>query len=283
MTTAKPALHDYLDIHDYLKDLYAYRKRTEEGFSYESWAQELGFHNRSFLRQVIVGRRSLTEDTIKILCERLNLGPVDREYFHLLVLYSRARSPEQRNLYGRKLRQLIRAGYEQTEVADFQEFVSDPLVPQVQMLLSFEDVGKTADRLADILGRPVGAVADALSSLRSIRMAEEVDGVWQSRQRALKVPDRLGHRALLDFHGQCLTAAIGARALPVEDRRYRALLVSMNEEEKEKFLQDIETFVKQTLSQYDPREFGGRKLYQINLNFHAVTAERAGPSPATAR
>lgn len=280
-TASKPELHNYLDIHDYLKDLYSYRKKTEAGFSYESWAQELGFHNRSFLRQVIVGRRSLTEATIGVLCDRLNLSAVDREYFHLLVLYSRARSPEQRNLYGRKLRQLIRHGYEQTEVADFQEFVSSPLIPQVQMLLSFEDVTKTPEALADLLRRPLQDVLEALEALRQIQMAEETANGWQSRQRALKVSDRLGHRALLHFHEQCLTEAIRAGELPTEDRRYRTLLVSMSEDEKERFLQELEVFVKQTLSQYDPRQFGGRKLYQINLNFHnvAVGAERVIEQP----
>lgn len=272
-TTSKPELHNYLDIHDYLKDLYTYRKKSETGFSYESWAQELGFHNRSFLRQVIVGRRSLTEATIQVLCERLNLNSIDREYFHLLVLYSRARSPEQRNLYGRKLRQLIRNGYEQAEVADFQEFISTPLVPQVQMLLSFEDTEKTPQGLARLLGRPHHDVQDALQTLHSIRMAEETDGTWVSRQRALKVSDRLGNRALQSFHEQCLLEAARAKELPVADRRYRTLLVSLNEEEKEKFLQELEVFVKQTLSQYDPREFAGRKLFQINVNLHAVASE----------
>ncbi|WP_413290992.1 TIGR02147 family protein [Bdellovibrio sp. HCB337] len=278
----KPDLKTYLNIHDYLKDLYEFRKGTEPGFSYEVWAYELGLSNRSFLRQIIVGRRALTNQTSKVICDHLNLDSVEREYFNLLVLYSKARTAEDRNLYGRRLRQLIRLDYAQDEMKDSAKFVLKSLYPRLQTLLSFNDINKTVESLAHLLRLPVVEVAEALAELEGMDLVEKQisDKVqWQAKTKSFKVPEQLGSEVLINYHRQCLNESLQAFSRPASERRYRSIMVAMSEEEFADYLKDLEIFVKQSLGKFDRDDFHGRKLFQLNFNLHAVTEEGASELP----
>lgn len=272
---AKPELRTYLDIHQYLEDLYRYRKQTEVNFSYETWAQELDIKNRSYLRQIVIGRRSITESTIKLLCDRLNFQGADREYFNLLVLYSKSRNQDQRNLYGRKLMQLLKSDYEQIEIQNYFEFVSTPLFPQLLTLLSFKDIDRSTQGLALLLKRSVGEIENTLLTLQRLKLAQkEGDSLqWQTTNHAFKVPDHLGSVALSEYHKQSLQEAIKAVRLPREQRRYKSLLLPLSGEEFSEFLEDLQTFVKQSLRKFDTNDLQRRRLHQVNFNIYSVTDE----------
>ncbi|MBO9668017.1 MAG: DUF4423 domain-containing protein [Bdellovibrio sp.] len=65
MKKAKPVVFEYLDAYQYLQDYYAFRKKLDAGFSYESWAVELNFNSRSFLRMMIYGKKKLTDKVVE--------------------------------------------------------------------------------------------------------------------------------------------------------------------------------------------------------------------------
>lgn len=44
----KPQVYDFLDYREYLKALYAYKKATENDFSFAKWAERGNFKSRSF-------------------------------------------------------------------------------------------------------------------------------------------------------------------------------------------------------------------------------------------
>ncbi|WP_415061831.1 TIGR02147 family protein [Bdellovibrio sp.] len=277
-TVKTPDLFTYLNVNQYLEDLYAYRKKKDRSFSYEVWAQELEFTNRSFLRQIVIGRRSLTEKTIKIICDKMAFSTAEREYFHLLVLYSKSKTQEQRNLYGRKLLHLIKSDYPQTEVQNYYEFLSTPFLPRLQTLLSFEDIEKSTANLSTLLGATPHKTESALQLLEKIKMAQSevnTNGLreWKSLQRAFKIPDKMGDDALLGYHELSLKEAIQAQNLPPEQRRYKSLLLPLSPQEFEEFVEELQVFIKQALKRYDVDELHSRRLHQINFNIHAVSEE----------
>ncbi len=271
----KPNIKNYLYVNDFLKDLYLFQKQKDPKFSYELWAKQLGLNNKSFLRQIIMGRRALTDSTLKIFSDNLEFDHSEKEYFQLMVLYSKAKSAEQRNLYGREMRRFIKADYSQEEILNAQNFILKPLYPRLQTLLGFTDVEKNVDALSSLLKLPTQEIQAALAILEQLNLAEPVQTLdkiqWQAKTKAFKVPSDLGNESLLDYHEQSLKEAIKARSLDKNSRRYRSLLMALSEKDFEDFLADLEIFVKQTLSKYDSDEFLQRKLFQFNFNIHAVS------------
>ncbi|MFM6930506.1 MAG: TIGR02147 family protein [Bdellovibrio sp.] len=275
MENKKPDLKTYLNVHQYLGDLYKYRKATEEYFSYETWSQELDIKNRSFLRQIVIGKRSLTSETTKLLCDRMGFYGIDREYFQLLVLYSKSSTQEQRNLYGRKLMQLIKTDHEQTEIENYYELISTPLYPKILTLLTFKDIRKDRESIARLLNTEAKEIEAGLGVLDNLKLIcfNEESQEWQSTEKSVKVPDQIGDAALLDYHSKSLQEAIAAKSLPKDQRRYKALLLPLNHSEFAEFLEDLQGFVKQSLKKFDTDDLRTRKLHQVNFNIYAVSEE----------
>lgn len=271
----KPQLRSYLNVHHYLADLYKYRKANEAGFSYETWSQELNINNRSFLRQIVIGRRTLTEKVTQIFCDRLNLQGVDREFFELLVSYSNCKNQKQRNLFGQKLMLLMKQDFQQTEIQNYYELVSTPLYPKILTLLTFRDIPKDSNSLAMLLGVPVDDVRKGLEKLYSLGLIElnEETQQWKATERQVKVPDVVGDGALLDYHSESLKEAIAARNLSKDQRRYKAVLLPLNPQEFSEFLADMQVFVKDTLKKYDTDDLRSRRLHQVNFNIYTVSEE----------
>ncbi|MBO9665287.1 MAG: TIGR02147 family protein [Bdellovibrio sp.] len=275
MNTPRPNIKNYLNINDFLTDVYTYKKQIDPEFSYATWAQELGLTNKSFLRQIIVGRRNLTTETIPLFCENLELDNSEKEYFQLLSLYSRARTAEQRDLYGRRLRQLIHMDYPQKQILDPAKLTLKTIYPRLLTILGFSDIQKTPLKLALLLNVSLEDTLEALEVLRSLQLAESslIDEQihWHALTKSFRVPDNLGNDVLLAYHKQSLLEAIHAGQLPKSDRRYRSLLLALKEENFEQFLGDLENFVKQVFSKYNSDAFAERRLFQINFNIHAVS------------
>ncbi|MCK5023834.1 MAG: TIGR02147 family protein [Candidatus Aenigmarchaeota archaeon] len=68
-----PKISSYLDYRAFLQDLYQYKKATDGDFSFATWAKKANIKSRSFLRLVIVGKRTLTESVLPALVRSLEL------------------------------------------------------------------------------------------------------------------------------------------------------------------------------------------------------------------
>ncbi|WP_413576126.1 TIGR02147 family protein [Bdellovibrio sp. HCB290] len=272
-TLKKPLLRDYLSVSYYLHDLYQYRKATEEQFSYESWAQELGFQHRSFLRQVVIGRRALTEKTARQICERLFFTPSEQEHFMILAHYSKSRSAREREAFGKRLIQLLEQNYYQTEIEAYEEFVSSPLFPRLQVLLALGEEPKTPEAMTRFLNADPLQVAKGLMILTKLGLATSSDAGYKATVGNFKVPSNLGSNSLLEYHKESLQEAITARSLPHHLRRYKSMILAMSQEEFELFLKNMDGFVKEQLHKFDTTKADGRRLFQVNMNLFSVSEE----------
>ncbi|MEN0059555.1 MAG: hypothetical protein AAGB31_12020, partial [Bdellovibrio sp.] len=52
-----PCIYNHSNSRDYLLAYYKHKKEMLPGFSYEAWAQELGYKSRSYLKMIVSGER----------------------------------------------------------------------------------------------------------------------------------------------------------------------------------------------------------------------------------
>lgn len=269
----KPQLKDYLDASFYLRDLYNYRKATEESFSYESWAYELEFQHRSFLRQVVIGRRALTEGTAQQIAHRLFNDPKEQRHFMILFHYSRSRSPQEREVFGQQLMQILKDSYAQTEFEASEEFLSSPLFPRLQVLLSLGDHPRTAPELSRLLQADLIDVEKGLLILTRLNLVAKTEAGYKATIDSFKIPNSLGSQVLLDYHESNLQDAIRARDLPPSLRRYKSFILALSQEEFEQFLQNMDNFVKEQLHRFDTSTSTGRRLFQVSMSLFSASIE----------
>ncbi|KHD88171.1 MAG: hypothetical protein OM95_10400 [Bdellovibrio sp. ArHS] len=269
----KPQLRDYLEASFYLRDLYNYRKATEESFSYESWAFELDFQHRSFLRQVVIGRRALTETTAQQIAHRLFTDPKEQRHFMILFHYSRSRSQQEREIFGQQLMQMLKDNYAQMEVEPSEDFLSSPLFPRLQVLLSLGDQHRSLQELSRLLQADSFEIEKGLLILTRLQLAQKTETGYKATVNSFKIPNNLGSQVLLDYHQSNLQDAIKARSLPPELRRYKSFILALAPSEFEQFLKNMDAFVKEQLHRFDTSSQERRRLFQVSMNLFSVSTE----------
>ncbi|WP_413561125.1 TIGR02147 family protein [Bdellovibrio sp. HCB209] len=266
-----PQVLNYLDINLYLKDFYQYRKSIEEGFSYDAWAAELEMTNRSYLRQMVIGQKKLNQKTISLFAETYFQEPDLKEYFYCLVSYNQTKKSKDRHMFWQKMVEIIRKQARPQEIKTGDNFVSDPLLPRLLTLLVFEDLDRSEESLAKILGKTAEDIRRAIQALQHLELIEPDGQQWRSVVEVFRVPDNKGSLDLIQFHTKSLQEALGAFDLPKETRRYKSVLLPMNDQEFDQFNGAMDEFSKEQMVRHNSKSYEMRRLYQVNFNIYPVS------------
>lgn len=273
----KPVVFDYMDARSFLQDYYTYRKNSDDRFSYEIWASELNYSSRSYLRMVLIGKKRISDGFIEAFCRSSKLDQQESDYLEILVKHSQAATQNAKQAFNQKLFQILRNQIGQSEITDYAEFVETPFLPRLLTLLSFQDIRPTSETFARLMNSPVKEIQQGLEKLTSLGLAEpkSVAGEihWSSLNRRFKVPDKIGHQAMINFHKRSLTEAAHAIATTKENRKYKSLLLPLNKSELEQVYALLDSFSSEQIARFNSDNYQTRRLYQLNLNIHAIAEE----------
>jgi uncharacterized protein (TIGR02147 family) len=273
-----PQVRSYLDAYQFLQDVYQHRKSlstAEKKFSYEVWAQQMGLTSKSYLRFAVLGQRGISPELTQKISDNLGFEGLDKEYFSLLVLYTQTRQREQRALLGRRLTKLLRSESTMTEIRP-TGILSDPLTIAVRNLLSFNDIPRTEEFLHKQLEINPGELAQILEKLRSENLIEKQGAEWVATSEDIKVSDK-DHSETLLYHKNCLLKAIEAQAKSPQERHFRSVGLAMTGEEYQRYLEQLDQFIKTVFADFNGDRFGQKRLYQLNFNLFPWTSPAGEP------
>jgi uncharacterized protein (TIGR02147 family) len=267
-----PPIKNYLNVYQYLQDCYQLRKKAHADFSYDAWARELGASDKSYVRMMVLGRRPINEKMSMAFALSLKLDEKEKEYFLVLVEYTQSKTQEQKNLSGKKMMSLIRPDLERQEIKAHYDFLSNPLLPRLQVFLSFEDLDQSPENLSWLLGATSLEVAEGIQKLFDVGMIQKENNRWKPLKRSFKVPDSFGDLGLEIFYTKNLEAAKEAIFLPKERRRFKSLFLPLNPDEFEEYLANLQLFVNDQIFKFNPDEYANRILYQVHFNIIPVSS-----------
>ncbi len=105
-----PKLTSYLDYRDYLKDYYHYKKNQNQTsvrpYSYSVFSAAANIKSPNYLKLIIEGKRNLSEEMIVKFSKAIGLSKEEAKEFRVLVMYSQASDPGERNRFLRQLNAL---------------------------------------------------------------------------------------------------------------------------------------------------------------------------------
>ncbi len=272
-TPTKPNIFDHIDIGTYLEAHYKFRKRTTKGFSYESWANQLNIKSRSLLRMMVTGKRAVTVNFAQTIASSLELTSQEKKYYDLLADYSRAENNEQKNMLWKKM-VILMEHQQQAAPISSADFLSSHLLPKIQTLLGFEDLLKTSENIAEILGASVAQVNECLIQLQKLELIEctnENPPRWSTDVKRFKVPDAIQNASLKNYYVKAFQDSIEAIALPPTTRKFRSLLIPLSEKEYAEVLEKLEDAYREILHQYKAETLEDRRLYQLNTSLFPLS------------
>ena len=272
----KPDIFDYLDLRLYLEDLYKYRKTTESGFSYEAWAAEIGFRSRSYLRDLVIGKKPLHDSLLLPLSRGLDLDQDRLDYLILLMHYSVAPSVDLKLSYGRQLLYKWKVKIQQVQIADLVGFLSDSLVPVLFTYLSFPDASSDLEQMAEYFGVERERIQN---SLRCLVWQKIVDGQFDEQGRVyyktvqpfFAVPSENGNSLLKSFHKEGLKLAEQAMDRPSAERKCYATFLAMDEKQFLEFQKVVQDFNQRILGAFHSQQLGEKRIYRFNAQVFPVS------------
>lgn len=275
----KPAVKKYLNCYQYLQDAYQARKSQEVDFSYDVWAKELGASNKSYVRMMVLGKRPINEKMTQMFTLTLGLDAAEKEYFVDLVHYTQSKSHEQKKLFGRKLISGLKVNFEQQQVLAHFDFLSNPLLPKLQVALSFTDLDQSPEKLALLLSVQEAEITAGLLKLEQLKLIEKKGERYLPQKSSFKISDNFGDIGLETFYSRSLEEAQKAISLPKEERRFKTLLLPLNEGEFNSFIDNMNSFSREQLTFFDKDELADRRIYQVHLNIIPISAKLLEPAP----
>lgn len=275
----KPTVGDFVDAVSFLQAYYDYRKKLKDGFSYGLWAQELGLKSRSFLRLVLVRQRNLTTDVTDLISKSLRLSAAESKYFTALSALSRAKTLNEKESYSAELSKLHKKfalrnhGILEISKQDIFEFLSSYKMPRLQVLLTLNDIEKSPQNFAKLLGTSEAEIIQHLEQLKILGFAEELEpNQWVARESQISTPDVLGNIALQSFHRKSLEEAARAIDLPKQTRKFQSMVIPLTEDQFEILHAKMRLFLEETLEKMESQDGLNKRIYQINLNIIPVSA-----------
>ncbi|MES3036692.1 MAG: TIGR02147 family protein [Bdellovibrionota bacterium] len=271
-TNFKPEVTNYLSARLYLHDFYQWQKENIPDFSYTVWADKLGFKNKSLLRLIINGTRTITEASRKLLLNGLPLEDLDKNYFKTIALLDSSREEEERKKFSHTASKLLKLKHEQVEVKDQSFFLSSTKIPALQTLLSFKDVVATPHTLGLLLDENPLKIEEWLLRLEQAGLANKNEsGDWKSTHDSWGVPPQYGNEVLNSYYGKCLEDASEALQFNPETRRYCTMLFALSPEEFLEFKEMESEFSIQVLTKFNHSKMKNRRLYQHTFGLHPIS------------
>jgi uncharacterized protein (TIGR02147 family) len=270
-------VRSYLDLNQYLKDVYQARKAADPKFSYEVWSKELGLSSKSYLRFAVIGQRKVSTELTTRLFENLQMSAIEREYFTLLVLYSQCSEAGQKQILGRKLTAILRCDLQSFAIEPSDAVLANPLYIVLRNFLSFSDVPRDTLNLAKIFGLDVTDMQIALHTLEMADLIYPENGEWKTRQKWITVSASPNHEALASYHRKSLAKAIEAQSLDPGCRSYLSCSFGLSHTDYNNLLVDLKQFSDQICAKYDSDTLYGKRIYQINFNLSPWTQPLSEP------
>ncbi len=98
-----PNIFNYQDYRQFLGDFYEEKKSQTPSFSYQNFSQKAGFASKSFVYNVIKGKKTLSRTSVVKLSIAMKLSKTESAFFENLVYFNQATNFAERNFYFDKL------------------------------------------------------------------------------------------------------------------------------------------------------------------------------------
>ncbi|MBC7659208.1 MAG: TIGR02147 family protein [Chitinophagaceae bacterium] len=265
----------YLDYRLFLKAIYMHCKESVHSYSYQKYADDLGFSGTTVMHQIVNGYRPLTLKAAKRVAGCFSFEAEELKYFIAMVSFSNAKSSLQKEVHFQELQSLKRSIVPDEIDKSLLDYFSHWYHPVIWELIGTRgfknDVLWICKKITPAL-KPalVEESIELLLKLELINYDKENDTYRQTKNRVTT-----GHRikglALVSYHSSMIDHAKNSLTSMNGSRRdVSAITLSVNEETAQKIRGMIHAFQLQLLDEAERCE-ASDQVYQVNIQLFPFT------------
>jgi len=272
----KVDVYEYLDYREFLRDCYAYLKRTRRGFSHRAFSRRAGLGSPNHLKRVMDGERNLTSEMAQRFASALGLDGDAAEYFVQLVALGQAKTTAARSEAYAKLSRF--SAYRRTRKLDLAHaaYHSTWYVPVVRELAGRADFRPDPRWIAQQV-LPAIKPSEASAALQTLLqiglLREEDDGSIRQSEPLITTGPEMHALHIANYHRMMMERAAAAIDLvPPERRDISAVVLLLSESGIAKLKSKVQRFRRELL-ELSLAETGADQVVQMNLQMFPLTAK----------
>jgi uncharacterized protein (TIGR02147 family) len=271
------AIFNYFDYQKYLGDYYEWRKRDDSYFTYRFIASKVGI-DHAFIVKVFQGQKQLSLKSAPHFSALLGHTKREKEYFELLILFSRAKSDSETKHYFEKLLSYVELtplkieGYKYS----FYKKWYHTAIREVVGLAGFAGDYK---KLARMLNPPVteSQARQSIKLLLDLGFIKKNDaGQFTLISRFITPGEEIAPVAIREFQKETMRLAIDALdKIPKEERHISTVTLSLSPDGVEKLKACVENFRTEML-RIANKDNDVSQVFQVNVQLFPISRRITG-------
>lgn len=279
-----PAISDYMSYRQFLADFYQYKRKASKGslrrYNYAVFSAAANIKSPNYLKMIIEGKRNLSNDMIGKFGKALGLSKDLTEEFRLLVHFTQATDPADRNMYLKKLSEHRVAGKLKSGEIDRKTWEKVPnwVTWIIYAMVDQEGVSFDTAALKKLLRNKASAdeIDNALNTLLTTGelRRDEATGEIKKNRSLIESPEEIPVALVRKLQSQLMY--LGLESLYQDqptDREFGTLTLSLTKSEFEEIkfkLRQMRKALHKDNSIARMKDKGER-VYQLNIQLFPVT------------
>jgi uncharacterized protein (TIGR02147 family) len=268
MASPGPDIHLYADYRQYLKDWWAWRKRTSRAASFRSLAMKAGTAP-SLFKDILEGRRRLTSDSVIRFSPAMGLTQPEASYLGLLGRFGNARTVQEKNEAFQEMakirRKLFLKFLPPEQYALWSNWLHATLREMVGLESFKEDPAWISQRLQPPV--PVKDVREALQTLEKLSLLKrDARGRLQASEPAVSTEYETPSMVVRHFNQEMIGLAMSAPdRFDMADREIGGLTLGLSRECYDRIKERIRLFKEEILGMVVEDKRGTDLVGQLNI------------------
>lgn len=262
------SIFDYTNYQTFLKEYYESEKKKKRFFSYQYLADHCGFKSKTYLFKVIKGEKALTVEGAQKIGTFLKLKKKELAYFEAIVLFTNAKSIEDREKYFEQLQKLSKSSISSKLRQNQFDYFNNWYNAVIRELACIRDWNGDYEKLAKMVV-PEITVKETKNSVQLLidcgLIKLDENNKYIRYNRAITTGDDVVSLAVNHFQKENLQLASQAiDRFERKDRDISTLTVSISESGAETIKNEIAQFRKKLIDIVN-KEKNVDRVYQINF------------------
>lgn len=263
----------YTDYRKFLSDFYEDRKRRSPSFSHRQFCNRAGLGSPSFLREVIDGKRNITDATLPSMQKALGLGEVDGAFFAALVRFCQATDPTMKRTFLEAMRGLRKKVPVALVALDRYEYYSTWYLPVLRELAVQRDWAEDWAALARAVRPRIrkSQAREGIELLEKLGFLKRQGSRWEQAEASITTGGEVDSQAVRSANREYARLGMESiEAFPPSRRDVSSLLMGVPASAFPKIKQEIREFKDRLVRLAQEAESPVDRVYAMNLQFFPI-------------
>ena len=268
------SIYNYLEPANYLKDRLAILKDEIPGFSLRAWSKHLGMKSHGPLHAILNKQRRIPKKLVPIFIKTLKLDKQELRYFEILVDFQRSKTPQEKEFYLDRLRQLSPKPLREINDLEAYKYITDPIhiiLAELTQLKSFKD-DPVWIKQHFRLNQNLRDIENIINRLKSLGVIEAAGKKMLKPVKHKYTKFEIESADIQNYHKTCSKMAIDQISKQnVEEKEFNAIAFNIKKKDLPKMKEQIREFINTLVDNYEAGAHQGDETYQLNLQLFSLS------------